>query len=56
VNYVGRRLPSSVLLIPIPDAIVVQMPALWRYRYALVNDRVLLVDPATNIIVADVTQ
>jgi Protein of unknown function (DUF1236) len=55
-NYVGRRLPSSVLLVPIPDAIVVQMPALWRYRYALVNDRVLLVDPATNIIVADVTQ
>jgi hypothetical protein len=55
-NYVGRRLPSSVILVPIPDAIMVQMPALWRYRYALVNDRVLLVDPATNIIVADVTQ
>jgi hypothetical protein len=55
-NYVGRRLPSSVILVPIPEPIMVQMPALWRYRYALVNDRVLLVDPATNIIVADVTQ
>jgi hypothetical protein len=49
-------LPRSVILLPIPEAVVVQMPALWRYRYALVNDRVLLVDPATNIIVADVTQ
>jgi hypothetical protein len=55
-NYVGRRLPRSVILLPIPEAVVVQMPALWRYRYVLVNDRVLLVDPATNIIVADVTQ
>jgi hypothetical protein len=56
VNYVGKRLPRTVQLYAVPDAVVAQAPALRRYRYAMVDDRVFLVDPATYKIVADVTQ
>jgi hypothetical protein len=56
VNYVGKRLPRSVPLYAVPDNMVAQAPALRRYRYAMVDDRVFLVDPATYRIVADVTR
>jgi Protein of unknown function (DUF1236) len=56
VNYVGKRLPRSVQLYAVPDAVVAQAPALRRYRYAMVDDRMFLVDPATYRIVADVTR
>ncbi len=52
-NYVGRRLPKSVPLVAVPDAMVAQAPSLWRYRYTVINDRMLLVDPATRRVVAD---
>ena len=47
--------PATARLAPLPSALAGEVPVLQPYRYAVVNDRVLLVDPATNIIVADVT-
>jgi hypothetical protein len=52
---VGSVLPRTVALAPLPDQVVLQIPSTQGYHYALVNDRVLLVDPITGVIVADVT-
>ena len=52
---VGSRLPPDVRLIELPQTAVAQVPAMAPYAYAMVEDRVLLVDPQTGIIVADVT-
>jgi Protein of unknown function (DUF1236) len=57
VRYtVGSRLPVTVPLVAMPEAAAEHMRWLARYGYALVNDRVLVVDPDTGIVVADVTQ
>jgi len=53
---VGSILPAGVPLYAIPQSVAIRVPALRSYSYAYVNDRVLLVDPATNIVVADVTE
>jgi Protein of unknown function (DUF1236) len=56
-NYVvGSRLPERVPLVAVPESVSVQVPATRTYSYATINGRVYLVDPATNVIVADVTQ
>ncbi|MGZ8389622.1 MAG: DUF1236 domain-containing protein [Rhodoplanes sp.] len=52
---VGAPVPQRVALVAVPQTLTVQVPVTRGYRYAVVNNRVLLVDPATNIIVADVT-
>jgi hypothetical protein len=48
---VGRRVPSSVTLSPFPQPVVVETPALQRYRYYYVNNRLVLVDPMTSEVV-----
>ena len=48
---VGRRVPSSVTLSPFPQPVVVETPALQRYRYYYVNNRLVLVDPLTSEVV-----
>ena len=53
---VGARLPQSVPLIAVPESVAIQVPATRPYSYATLNGRVYLVDPATGVIVADVTQ
>ena len=53
---VGSRLPQSVPLIAVPESVAIQVPATRPYSYATFNGRVYLVDPATGVIVADVTQ
>jgi hypothetical protein len=50
---VGARLPPTVALAPLPPAAVIEVPAVRSYRYAYVDGRLLLVDPATNIVVED---
>lgn len=55
VYAVGAALPQTVALAPVPSTVVVQAPVTRGYQYAVINNRVLLVDPATAIIVADVT-
>jgi len=56
VRYaVGARLPSTVVLAPLPAPAAVEVPAAQPYRYATIDGRVLLVDPATYTVVADIT-
>jgi uncharacterized protein DUF1236 len=52
---VGSRVPPSVRLAPLPPAVVAEVPAVRSYRYMRYFDRVLLVDPVTSTVVADVT-
>jgi hypothetical protein len=54
--FVGARVPVETRLAPIPPALVADVPAIRSYRYMTVDSRVLLVDPDTGVIVADVTQ
>jgi hypothetical protein len=53
---IGSRLPQAVPLIAVPAAAAEHMRWLARYSYAILNNRVLLVDPDTGVVVADVTQ
>jgi hypothetical protein len=52
---VGAVLPASVVVTPLPATAAVQVPAVQPYSYATVDGRVLLVDPASNTVVADIT-
>jgi hypothetical protein len=53
---VGARLPQSVPLYAVPEPVVARIPAAAPYSYALIDNRVFLVDPATDVIVAEITQ
>jgi hypothetical protein len=53
---VGARVPVETRLAPIPPALIADVPAIRSYRYMTIGERVLLVDPDTGIIVADVTR
>jgi hypothetical protein len=50
---VGARVPATVPLYALPDTIVRQVPAARSYQYAVVDDRVFLVDPETSLITAE---
>jgi len=52
---VGSRVPQTVRLEPLPPALVAEVPAVRPYRYMRYFDRVLLIDPVTSVVVADVT-
>jgi len=57
VSYsVGSRLPQTVPLVGVPNALALQIPSIAPYSYASVGSRIYLVDPATSVIVADVTE
>jgi len=53
---VGSRVSDSYALAPLPQSVVTSVPAVRSYRYVVINNRLLLVDPATGIVVADVTR
>jgi len=54
VEYrVGTRVPESVELYPVPQEVAVEVPAIRSYKYMVVNDRVVLIDPATSEVVAE---
>jgi len=56
VEYrVGMRVPETTQLYAVPDTIAVELPAVRSYKYMVVNDRVVLVDPATAEVVAELT-
>ncbi len=50
---VGMRVPQTARLYEVPQDVAVEVPAIRSYKYMMVNDRVVLVDPATSEIVAD---
>ncbi|MBR2119618.1 MAG: DUF1236 domain-containing protein [Afipia sp.] len=45
---VGVALPGSAQLHPLPDGLVTQMPSARNHQYSIVNDRYVIVDPATR--------
>jgi len=53
---VGARIPPNVQLVAVPEPVVARVPAARPYSYARYGQRVYLVDPATGVIVADITQ
>jgi hypothetical protein len=52
---VGAQLPAGVVLMPLPATTALRVPAIRPYSYVTFGDRVLLVDPATHTVVADIT-
>jgi hypothetical protein len=54
VEYrVGARIPESAQLYAVPQTVVSEVPAVQAYKYMVVNGKVLLVDPATSEVVAE---
>ena len=54
VEYrVGTRMPESVRLYSVPQEVAVEVPAIRSYKYMVVNDHVVLIDPATSEVVAE---
>ena len=53
---VGAVLPAGVPLFAVPQEIGYRVPAARPYSYAYVGGRAYLVDPASGVIVADVTE
>jgi hypothetical protein len=52
VSYrVGARLPAAVPTYSMPREVLYEAPALQGYAYAPVGDRMLVIDPASNIVV-----
>jgi hypothetical protein len=55
VEYrVGTRVPQSVQLYSVPQEVALEVPAIQTYKYMVVNNRVVLIDPATSEVVAEV--
>ena len=52
----GARVPQAVELTEIPSAVIEDVPAVRRYRYMVVNNEVVLVDPATSEVVEIIRQ
>lgn len=52
---VGAELPAALELYVLPDIALSEIPAAKLYKYTVVNDRVVLVDP-TNMRVVDILQ
>lgn len=54
VTYrVGMRVPETAQLYSVPDTVAIEVPAVRSYKYMMVNDRVVLVDPATSEVVGE---
>ena len=57
VEYrVGTRVPENVQLYSVPQEVAVEVPAIRSYKYVVVNDRVVLIDPATSEVVAELAE
>jgi Protein of unknown function (DUF1236) len=52
--HVGARVPGGVRLYSVPQEVAVEVPAIRSYKYMVVNNRVVLVDPATSQVVEEV--
>ena len=53
---VGSHVADAYALTPLPSTAVASVPAARPYRYMVINDRLLLADPATGIVVAEITE
>jgi hypothetical protein len=50
---IGAQLPAEVPVYAMPESVSVQLPLARSYGYVMIDDRVLLVDPVTNVVVAE---
>ena len=50
---VGTRVAPTTQLYAVPESVAVEVPTVQSYRYMLVNNRVMLVDPVTSEVVAE---
>jgi hypothetical protein len=48
---VGSTIPADVELMPVPETVVTEVPAVKTYRYFRYNDDVVLVDPSSRRVV-----
>lgn len=48
---VGATLPGPVQLHPLPDTLAPHVPSAHQYRYGIVNDRPVIVDPSTRRVI-----
>ena len=55
-TYVGTRLGPGTMLYAVPNSVALSVPSTRPYSYAYVDDRVLLVDPMTRMVIEDVTE
>jgi hypothetical protein len=56
VEYrVGMRVPPTAQIYTVPETIAVEVPAIKTYKYMMVNNRVVLIDPATSEVVDEFT-
>jgi hypothetical protein len=53
---VGERIPAGVELYALPQSVAVEVPTIQPYKYMVVNNRVVLVDPATNMVVSEIVE
>jgi hypothetical protein len=53
---VGARIPASTQLYAIPESVAVEVPTVKSYKYMVVNNRVVLVDPATSTVVSEIVE
>jgi hypothetical protein len=52
IDYrVGAALPASVPVYTMPQQVIYEAPALRGYDYTMIGDRMLVVDPASNMVV-----
>ena len=52
---VGMGVPQTAQLYTGPEAVAVEVPTVQAYKYMVVNDRVVPVDPVTSEVVAELT-
>ncbi len=53
---VGQPVPAGAQLYAIPETVGVEVPAVKAYKYMYVNNRVVLVDPATSVVVGEIAE
>ncbi len=53
---VGARIPAGAELYTIPESVAVEVPTVKSYKYMVVNNRVVLVDPATSMVVGEIVE
>ena len=51
---VAARMPASAKVNDLPSEVIAQMPTLKPYKYAVVDDKILLVDPVNGYLVVEI--
>jgi hypothetical protein len=51
---VGSAVPQTLPLTPVPDSLGIEVPAVRRLTYAVVNGKVLLVEPTTSLVLSEI--